>query len=201
MGSYRAGGQSKRGFTLIELLVVIAIIAILAAILFPVYAKVKERARMTNCIYNQKQIFLGFSQYVTDNDEHYPPPGYTWTWGYAMPWQKDILMPYVKNFEIFFCPSTQAWARNYTPPGSSQKLGTSYSYSYWYVQDPGNWPKNAQGQPKSPSEVDLMGDLWSDQDHVREVSPRGTAGPLARSTLVQVMFDGHYRPYHYFTPW
>jgi len=191
----------RRGFTLIELLVVIAIIAILAAILFPVFAKVKERARMTNCISNQRQLFLGIAQYVSDNDEHYPLPGYTWDWGYAFPWQKDVVMPYLKNKDIFFCPSTRAWALNYTPPGSSEKLGTSYSYSYWYVENPANWPKNAQGQPKGLSDVPLMGDLWADQVHVREVAPRGTAGNLTRATLVQLMFDGHYRPYHYFTPW
>jgi prepilin-type N-terminal cleavage/methylation domain-containing protein len=62
----------RRGFTLIELLVVIAIIAILAAILFPVFAQARERARMTQCLSNQKQIGLGILQYVGDNDDTYP---------------------------------------------------------------------------------------------------------------------------------
>ena len=61
-----------KGFTLIELLVVIAIIAILAAILFPVFAQVREKARQTTCASNQKQIGLGFLQYVQDYDEHFP---------------------------------------------------------------------------------------------------------------------------------
>src|SRR5690606_14073104 len=62
----------KRGFTLIELLVVIAIIAILAAILFPVFARARENARRTSCLSNLKQIGLGVMQYVQDYDEMYP---------------------------------------------------------------------------------------------------------------------------------
>src|SRR3954469_10299371 len=62
-----------RGFTLIELLVVIAIIAILAAILFPVFARARENARRSSCQSNLKQIALGFKQYTQDYDEKYPP--------------------------------------------------------------------------------------------------------------------------------
>src|ERR1700760_4371273 len=62
------------GFTLIELLVVIAIIAILAAILFPVFAKVREKARQTSCLSNEKQLGLAFQQYTQDYDEKYPDP-------------------------------------------------------------------------------------------------------------------------------
>ena len=62
----------KSGFTLIELLVLIAIIAILAAILFPVFAKVREKARQISCLSNMKQLGLGFAQYTQDNDEAYP---------------------------------------------------------------------------------------------------------------------------------
>jgi len=73
--------KSRKGFTLIELLVVIAIIAILAAILFPVFAKVREKARQTTCVNNEKQIGIAVLQYVQDYDECYPlvrfaaPPG------------------------------------------------------------------------------------------------------------------------------
>ena len=64
--------QRGRGFTLIELLVVIAIIAILAAILFPVFARARENARKTNCASNVKQILLGIHQYAQDYDEVLP---------------------------------------------------------------------------------------------------------------------------------
>ncbi len=65
--------QQRRGFTLIELLVVIAIIAILAAILFPVFAQAREKARQTTCTSNLKQIGTAFMMYVQDYDETYPP--------------------------------------------------------------------------------------------------------------------------------
>jgi prepilin-type N-terminal cleavage/methylation domain-containing protein/prepilin-type processing-associated H-X9-DG protein len=107
----------KRAFTLIELLVVIAIIAILAAILFPVFAKAREKARQTSCLSNCKQLGLGMMQYVQDYDESYPlvycdlasiPPGCISTrlvWG-------DVIAPYLKNTQIFKCPSAtvlDAW--------------------------------------------------------------------------------------------
>ena len=93
-----------RAFTLIELLVVIAIIAILAAILFPVFARARENARRTSCLSNMKQIGLAFMQYTQDYDERYPidqvgayPPG---PYGWA-----DSLQPYLKSVQTFQCPS------------------------------------------------------------------------------------------------
>ena len=94
----------RNAFTLIELLVVIAIIAILAAILFPVFAKAREKARQTTCASNLKQIGLGISQYTQDYDETLPP------WRQNDPnginvyeWQGHI-MPYVKSTGIYICP-------------------------------------------------------------------------------------------------
>jgi type II secretory pathway pseudopilin PulG len=85
---------------LIELLVVIAIIAILAAILFPVFAKAREKARQSSCLSNTKQIGLAFMQYAQDYDERLPAMrdglGGTWV---------DFVMPYCKNSQVFKCPS------------------------------------------------------------------------------------------------
>src|SRR5450432_2383849 len=66
--------RSSKAFTLIELLVVIAIIAILAAILFPVFAQAREKARQTSCLSNLKQLGLGFLMYASDNDGYFPAP-------------------------------------------------------------------------------------------------------------------------------
>src|SRR3712207_2152067 len=96
--------NSRMGFTLIELLVVIAIIAILAAILFPVFAKARENARKASCASNMKQIGLGLAQYTQDNNETYPSqwlsnnvdPDFSW---------KGAIFPYVKSAQLFQCPS------------------------------------------------------------------------------------------------
>ena len=90
--------MKKRGFTLIELLVVIAIIAILAAILFPVFQKVRENARRTACLSNLKQIGLAFMQYNQDNDELF-----TGSDSYGQGWAGKIY-PYVKSTAVFACP-------------------------------------------------------------------------------------------------
>ncbi|BDI29944.1 hypothetical protein CCAX7_19950 [Capsulimonas corticalis] len=88
----------KAGFTLIELLVVIAIIAILAAILFPVFAKAREKARQASCLSNEKQIGLGILQYVQDSDETYPLSDRTGCW-------EQSTYPYVKSVNVYKCPS------------------------------------------------------------------------------------------------
>jgi prepilin-type N-terminal cleavage/methylation domain-containing protein/prepilin-type processing-associated H-X9-DG protein len=106
----------RRAFTLIELLVVIAIIAILAAILFPVFAQAREKARMAGCQSNLKQIGNAFSMYVQDYDEIYPASGgptgaspgnctdYAVRTGWGG-WIGNALIPYTKNTAIFTCPS------------------------------------------------------------------------------------------------
>jgi prepilin-type N-terminal cleavage/methylation domain-containing protein/prepilin-type processing-associated H-X9-DG protein len=100
----------RKGFTLIELLVVIAIIAILAAILFPVFAKAREKARQTACLSNCKQIGLGMLGYIQDYDETLPHL-YKDIAGTRYWWFNDI-QPYIKNTQLFRCPSmgSTGWA-------------------------------------------------------------------------------------------
>ncbi len=114
-----ASSKRQHGFTLIELLVVIAIIAILAAILFPVFAQAREKARQTVCLSNLKQIGMAFAMYIEDYDELLPdrrdlkvslPGGYLpWnTWPTSDPragWAAIILMPYTRNNDIWSCPT------------------------------------------------------------------------------------------------
>src|SRR4051794_10642470 len=103
LSSYRAGRRSGRGFTLIELLVVIAVIAILAAILFPVFASVREKARTVSCASNLNQIMKALKMYTMDYT-YFPYGNYRvgqitngnpyWRW-------HEVLMPYAKNEQIF----------------------------------------------------------------------------------------------------
>jgi len=99
----------NRGFTLIELLVVIAIIAILAAILFPVFAQAREKARQASCSSNLKQITLGLLMYAQDNDESMPPSE---CWGCGNgdnldPYKRWFVRiePYIKNKQLYTCPT------------------------------------------------------------------------------------------------
>src|SRR5207249_1950305 len=102
----------KPAFTLIELLVVIAIIAILAAILFPVFAQARESARVSTCLSNFKQIGLGVMMYVQDWDDTYPNnrlhtfPGGAEGSSKLVTW-KTATYPYVKNFGVYRCPSNR----------------------------------------------------------------------------------------------
>ena len=99
--------STRRGFTLIELLVVIAIIAILAAILFPVFARAREKARQTTCLSNMKQIALAVVMYATDYDEMYPSARLDYGSHHSASYiyWEELLAPYCKNWSIFVCPS------------------------------------------------------------------------------------------------
>jgi prepilin-type N-terminal cleavage/methylation domain-containing protein/prepilin-type processing-associated H-X9-DG protein len=113
---FQAARSKKRGFTLIELLVVIAIIAILAAILFPVFAQAREKARQSACLNNTKQMALAVQTYMQDWDGSYPgtdyaatagtsyAPAYFSKYGYGF-WMAELL-PFVKTWNVFHCPSS-----------------------------------------------------------------------------------------------
>ncbi len=139
----RSGAASRRGFTLIELLVVIAIIAILAAILFPVFAQAREKARQTSCLANHKQIGMASNLYAQDYDETYSPlstvvsdngtPRY--------PLWPRLLQPYIKNSEVFREPSN----RQRTPYEAKDHPGSWVTtvQQYWYEGIFGAMGRNA----------------------------------------------------------
>src|SRR5579872_1686443 len=124
--------RSRHGFTLIELLVVIAIIAILAAILFPVFAQAREKARAISCLSNLKQLGLAYRMYSQDYDEMILPDyEYVNHARSNILWYPDIVYPYIKNAQVFICPDRsfvdspnnpdpdfRDGARAWLPPGS-----------------------------------------------------------------------------------
>lgn len=94
----------KHGFTLIELLVVIAIMAILAAILFPVFARARSKARSAACLSNCKQLGLGLMMYLQDHDGMYPQNEPHGAADVSAKWWSGRIYPYVKNRELYVCP-------------------------------------------------------------------------------------------------
>jgi prepilin-type N-terminal cleavage/methylation domain-containing protein/prepilin-type processing-associated H-X9-DG protein len=140
----------RRGFTLIELLVVIAIIAILAAILFPVFARAREKARQASCLSNVKQIVLGGLMYAQDYDEMHV--SYTLA---ADPWVfwPHQLQPYLKNWQLYGCPSSPY-------RGSMTYHGTAYPVypTYSIVNAIFRTPATADGAIRRPAEKWYIGD-------------------------------------------
>jgi prepilin-type N-terminal cleavage/methylation domain-containing protein/prepilin-type processing-associated H-X9-DG protein len=134
----------KKGFTLIELLVVIAIIAILAAILFPVFARAREKARQSSCLSNVKQIALAVLMYTQDYDETFPPQynfyrplldDYPTAWD-RHSW-KVGLVPYIQNDQILVCPSMAAegsdehWMYHPQNGGYGSNMRYVFGYQAW----------------------------------------------------------------------
>jgi prepilin-type N-terminal cleavage/methylation domain-containing protein/prepilin-type processing-associated H-X9-DG protein len=149
----------RRGFTLIELLVVIAIIAILAAILFPVFAKAREKARQTSCLSNTKQLGLAFQMYATDYDELCVPYYNTTT---SMFWA-GVLAPYIKNMGIYNCPSKSfrntEW--NLRPNGSYSVDGYGINidlFAYLSANPASNFPVSLADLDK-PAETVFVVDV------------------------------------------
>ncbi|MDW8106181.1 MAG: DUF1559 domain-containing protein [Armatimonadota bacterium] len=130
----------RKGFTLIELLVVIAIIAILAAILFPVFAQAREKARQTGCLSNVKQIGLAIQMYTNDYDEYIPrnayadpprvPEGDHFT-NCSSPRWMDVIQPYIKNVDVHNCPSDPFTPiRGTLPDGTPHTLAENKRYVF-----------------------------------------------------------------------
>lgn len=198
--------QRQKGFTLIELLVVIAIIAILAAILFPVFAKAREKARQTACTSNLKQIGLGLMQYAQDYDETMP---FLFRWestassetingamGPVRFWILEV-MPYVKNDKVFECPSGNITCCIYYKRGYNAN-GFAIGRSMSAVSDPARLIFCADSAAYVACAEDQLGDG-------RTVLPDYTNpnnGYFSRrhNEMCNVMFcDGHVKSQKYIT--
>ena len=145
--------MKKKAFTLIELLVVIAIIAILAAILFPVFAQAKAAAKKTTCVSNEKNISVGFLLYLSDNEDGFPFVKGTEPW-------INTLQPYLKSRDILRCPDDDSSNWKVPLPGRTTTRGTSYTLNGYLspgnstAAQGGNFP-NASGIDKPASLIYL----------------------------------------------
>ncbi len=190
--------MKRNGFTLIELLVVIAIIAILAAILFPVFARAREKARQTSCLSNMKQIALAQLMYAQDYDERtvrwigyvdagdYNPPQFSYWYEY--------IMPYVKNEQIFVCPSAGDKALD---PGSAP----ADSYLCTYAVSNG-WPQQALAAFDTPASTVMMCETQNNNYYRYRLAPNSdyaidaAAREMHNGGLNIALADGHCKWYN-----
>jgi len=159
-----SGVRTASAFTLIELLVVIAIIAILAAILFPVFASAREKARQTSCLSNLKQIGIAMMMYSQDADELYPPAWFdkpvSWS---GKTWRESIL-PYSKSQQIYTCPSNptndQSTADNYYTGTFHVSYNCDSQTVIRDVYGTGNSPV-ALADVTSPAQTFAIAEVWA----------------------------------------
>jgi prepilin-type N-terminal cleavage/methylation domain-containing protein/prepilin-type processing-associated H-X9-DG protein len=166
----------RRGFTLIELLVVIAIIAILAAILFPVFARAREKGMASACLSNGRQIGMAFMQYADDNDDRLPLTGHSGSlesWIYT-------LQPYIKSMDIYRCPADRSanWERPLS--GETETRRSSYALNHWLS---GEYKYTRRSSVRSAASVIYISEAGKDRtsDHFHPfrwiADPENPGGP------------------------
>ena len=206
--------MKRQAFTLIELLVVIAILGLLAAVLFPVFAGVRERGRQTACLSNLRQLHLAVTMYVSDNGGLLPPYGTDFGSGFGKMSPKmeernvdhaaeltAVLNPYIKEPALWYCPS-DGFARAASKMGDVNHLYTSYKtgvnwyaigdkplpvlgHSYMDRPDLGNW--QPRGEP-----LLFTDDLWGCVEPIGPLgSPEVPPSYSHKGRYNAVMFDGH----------
>ena len=212
--SYRKP-TAQHGFTLIELLVVIAIIAILAAILFPVFAQAREKGRQTACLSNMKQIGTATMMYVQDYDESYPNEGGYQTPLYFQPTADSTplrdIQPYAKNYDLYKCPSNSSFI-SLTPATPHREYraailptGVIFGVQCKYQQYGGRCGMNIAGilQPASivmlrdhhdSFDADIMRPIYNSGDHyyyaVADSRPASTWASHSEGNCL-IFSDGH----------
>ena len=182
--------MAKRGFTLIELLVVIAIIAILAAILFPVFARAREKARQASCQSNLKQVTLGYLMYAQDYDEWFPGFLNGNTGILRLPWY-TVIQPYVKNTQCYICPSTKFYNTPNRYSTSSSSGADYWGYNMATIQRPAEKFLIADGAGESSSHTAVVSLTCMVNGMYSVGSCRGHLWP-AHNDMANVAFcDGH----------
>jgi len=190
----------RRGFTLIELLVVIAIIAILAAILFPVFARAREKARQSSCLNNVKEIMLSILMHAQDYDEMLIPA--------SQPRGGDwyvLLDPYVKNLQVWTCPSCKV--------NETATYNKFLGYGWNYAEFGYRWNELEEdladgtrpfrygactklAEIAAPAETIIIGDNTDDQTYCRYLYRRSSASPYRHNGGGNMgMCDGHAKWY------
>jgi prepilin-type N-terminal cleavage/methylation domain-containing protein/prepilin-type processing-associated H-X9-DG protein len=143
--------RKNAGFTLIELLVVIAIIAILAAILFPVFAQAREKARAISCLSNLKQSGTAYAMYTQDYDEYTPPQKTYDPTGDGRGYWYMKLQPYIKNFGIMVCPDRSGTTTSSSNPTELNGKLAGYGYNDGWVSDSGYGLSSVTQDPGLPA--------------------------------------------------
>lgn len=210
--------SAQRAFTLIELLVVIAIIAILAAILFPVFARAREQARKATCQSNLKQIANAAVMYAQDYDQQLLPMGTMTPAPRGMIWWSGLIQPYLKNEAVFFCPSGDArWVdcTCWTPqdPRPIGGYGMNCGNTTWWTGPAGGHG----GAAKTDAAIELPAEtiIFADSGCInigpgQEYPDKGTTCPWFvrrhNDTCNFAYYDGHVKalkkpPFGHWTIW